>query len=160
MDFFLLLNTKEKMLVTKLLMVAIDIYSMEKKKILWKSMATVNCSVTHIFQNIFFCVQQKKKNSRGWENDGIFIFGQTVPLNCPLFYYWRSLVHILQLILAEEPLIWQYIVWIYGCVKMYNILYFCNAPRWKFPCIFVPHASKTDITDDICRSYLECNQIK
>ncbi len=43
---------------------------------------------------------------------------------------------------------------------MYNILYSFNAPRWTFPFIFVPHVSKTDITDDICLSYLDCNQIK
>ncbi len=32
-------------------------------KILWKSMATVNCLVTNILQNIFFCVPLKKNNS-------------------------------------------------------------------------------------------------
>ncbi len=52
------------MLVTKQLMVAIDFHSMEKK-ILWKSMATVNCLVTNILQNIFFCVQQKKEAHTG-----------------------------------------------------------------------------------------------
>ncbi len=31
-----------------------------KKKILWKSMVPQNCSVSHILQNIFLCVQQNK----------------------------------------------------------------------------------------------------
>ncbi len=49
-------------------------------------MATVNCLVTKILQNIFFRVQQKKGKHRfgtsgGWVNyDRIFIFGWTVPL--------------------------------------------------------------------------------
>jgi len=42
------------MLVTRLLMVAIDFHS--RKKILRKSMATVNCFITNILQMIFFCV--------------------------------------------------------------------------------------------------------
>ncbi len=42
--------------------------------ILWLSMAIGNCLVTNILQNIFFCVQQKKKTHTGlrvnklWEN--------------------------------------------------------------------------------------------
>jgi len=51
------------MLVIKLLTVAIDFHS--RKKILWKLMATVNCLVTNIIQNIFFCVQQKKETHTG-----------------------------------------------------------------------------------------------
>ncbi len=47
------------MLVTKQLTVATDFHSMEKNKILWKSMATINCLAANILQNIF-CVQQKK----------------------------------------------------------------------------------------------------
>jgi len=35
------------------LTVAIDLHS-----ILWKTMATVNCLVTNILQNIFFCAKQ------------------------------------------------------------------------------------------------------
>ncbi len=30
-------------------------------------MATVNCFVTNILQNIFFCVQQKKETHTGFE---------------------------------------------------------------------------------------------
>ncbi len=40
MNFFQLLNTKEDILVSKQLLVAIDFHCMEK--VLWKSMATVN----------------------------------------------------------------------------------------------------------------------
>jgi len=31
------------------------------KEILWKSMGSINSLVTHILQNILFCVQQKKE---------------------------------------------------------------------------------------------------
>jgi len=37
----------------------------EESRILWKSMATVNCLVTNILQNIFFCVQQNKETHTG-----------------------------------------------------------------------------------------------
>jgi len=37
----------------------IDFHSWEK--MLLKSMGSINCLVTDILQNIFFCVQQKKK---------------------------------------------------------------------------------------------------
>ncbi len=47
-------------MVTKYLTVAIDFYSIFFP-ILWKSMATVNCLVTNILQNTFFCVQQLKE---------------------------------------------------------------------------------------------------
>ncbi len=47
-----------------------------------------NCSVSHILQNIFLCVPQKKRHSYrfgttwGWVNDDrIFIFGWTILLN-------------------------------------------------------------------------------
>jgi len=34
-----------------------------------KSTGSINCSVTHILQNIFFCVQQKKINAYSvWNN--------------------------------------------------------------------------------------------
>jgi len=49
------------------LTVVIDFHVGEKKKILWKSMATVNCLVTDILQNIFFLVQQKKEKHTGLE---------------------------------------------------------------------------------------------
>jgi len=49
MTLFLLLNTKEDVLKN----VGDQIF------LLWKSMATVNCLITDILQNIFFCVQQK-----------------------------------------------------------------------------------------------------
>jgi len=35
--------------------------------ILWKSMWSSNCLVTHILQNILFCVQQKKEICTGLE---------------------------------------------------------------------------------------------
>ncbi len=37
------------------------------KKILWNSMGTKNCLVTHILHNMFFCVQQKKEIHTGLE---------------------------------------------------------------------------------------------
>ncbi len=49
--------------------------------ILWKSMATVNCLVTNILQNIF-CVQQKTETHTGLEQlqgEQIFICGWTIP---------------------------------------------------------------------------------
>ncbi len=46
------------------MMVAIDFRSIS---ILCKSMATINCLVTNILQNIFFCVQQLKENYTGLE---------------------------------------------------------------------------------------------
>jgi len=54
------------MLVIKQLIVAIEFLSRKKKK-LWKSMATVNCLITNILQNVFFCVQQKKETHLGFE---------------------------------------------------------------------------------------------
>ncbi len=44
--------------VTRLFWGTIDFHS--RKKILWKSMEPQNCSVSHILQNIFLCVQQNK----------------------------------------------------------------------------------------------------
>ncbi len=45
-----------------------------EKKILWKSMATINCLLTNILQNIFFCVQQKKEIHTSLEqHDMIFL---------------------------------------------------------------------------------------
>ncbi len=44
--------------VTRLFWGTIDFHS--RKKILWKSMVPQNCSVSHILQNIFLCVQQNK----------------------------------------------------------------------------------------------------
>ncbi len=43
------------MYVNKQLKVATDFYTMGKK-ILWRSMATVNCLVNNIIENIFFCL--------------------------------------------------------------------------------------------------------
>ncbi len=52
------------------------------KKILLKSMVPQNCSVSHILQNIFLCVQQNKDIHTGLElheggvnDDRIVIFG-------------------------------------------------------------------------------------
>ncbi len=72
MGFFLQLNTKEDILknagngyqVTKQLTVAIG------KKILWKSMATVNCLLINILIKIlqnYFSIQQKKELHMGLE---------------------------------------------------------------------------------------------
>jgi len=52
MNFFLLLNTKEGVLnVGNQLMNPVDFH---RKKMLWKSMGSINCLVTDILQNIFF----------------------------------------------------------------------------------------------------------
>ncbi len=48
------------MLEIEKLMVPIDFHCMETKT-LWKSMGIINCSVTNILQNVFFCVQLKKE---------------------------------------------------------------------------------------------------
>ncbi len=45
------------------LMVAIDFQRMKKKK----SIATVDCLVTHVLQNIIFCAQNKKETHTGLE---------------------------------------------------------------------------------------------
>ncbi len=68
-----------RMLVTKQLIVAIDFYSI--LSILWKSMATINCLVTNLLQNIFFCAQQKKETqvwntlrvSKWWQNCNFWV---------------------------------------------------------------------------------------
>ncbi len=52
------------MLVTKQLLAAINFHSIFP--ILWKSMATSNCLVSNILQNIFYCVQ-KKESHKGLE---------------------------------------------------------------------------------------------
>ncbi len=64
-----------RMLVTEELTVAIDLHAVFY--ILWKSMATVNCSVSNILQNIFFCAQEKMKLnnlrvSEWWHNSLLF----------------------------------------------------------------------------------------
>ncbi len=49
-------------------------------------MATINCLVSNILQNILFCVQQKKEThtSVGWVNDDrIVISGWTIDLTSP-----------------------------------------------------------------------------
>jgi len=53
------------MWVTKQLLVPSDFHSIFF--LLWKSMGTSNCLVTHILQNIFFYVQQKKEINTGME---------------------------------------------------------------------------------------------
>ncbi len=52
--------------VTRLFWGTIDFHS-RKKYILWKSMVPQNCSVSHILQNIFLCVQQNKDIHTGLE---------------------------------------------------------------------------------------------
>jgi len=46
-----------------------ELTSIKKKKkiLLWKSMVSINCLVTNILQNIFFCVQQKIEIHTGLE---------------------------------------------------------------------------------------------
>ncbi len=72
------------MWVTNNLVVPTDFHNVGK--IPWKSMGNRYCLVTHIFQNIIFCVQQKNKliqvcnnlrMSKLWQN---FYFGWTNPL--------------------------------------------------------------------------------
>ncbi len=48
------------MLVIRQLAAPIDFHSRKKYR-LWKSMGAANCLITKIFQNIFFCVKQKKE---------------------------------------------------------------------------------------------------
>ncbi len=65
-----------------------------RKKILWKSMVLQNCSVSHILQNIFRCVQQNKDMHTGtiWgrvNDDRIFVFWWTIPLI--LIYFIQTL---------------------------------------------------------------------
>ncbi len=67
------------MLETKQLLLAFDFDSMGEKH--WKSMATVNCSVTLIFQNIFICVQQKKETHTGLKWHEVDYFHYRFKLN-------------------------------------------------------------------------------
>jgi len=70
------------MLVTKQLMGPIDCHIIFSY-ILWKLMWPWACLVTHILQNILFCVQQKKENHTrleqsyfgGVNDDSILISG-------------------------------------------------------------------------------------
>ncbi len=61
-------------------------------------MVPQNCSVSHILQNIFLCVQQNKdihtglELLKGWVNDDrIVIFGWTIPLiqNATVFFFLK-----------------------------------------------------------------------
>ncbi len=68
----------------KHLMVAVDFNSIFS--ILRKLMATVNCLVTNILPNIFFCAQQTKEIYRfettwGRRSDKSYIFGLIIRLN-------------------------------------------------------------------------------
>ncbi len=68
MHFFVLLNTKEdilKKVCNQVVLGTIDFH--RRKKILCKSMVPQNCSVSHILQNIFLCVQQNKHIHTGLE---------------------------------------------------------------------------------------------
>ncbi len=64
MTYFLLLNTKEDILKNVGGSHWLPLYGGE---ILWKSMATSNCLVNNILQNILFCVQQNKGIHAGLE---------------------------------------------------------------------------------------------
>ncbi len=93
MSFFFCWTQKKifwRRLVTKQLTVAIDFHSMDK--ILYKSMATINCLVTIILQNTFCCVQQKKETHIWvWVNDDrIFILGWTIPLSVSNNEYFKK----------------------------------------------------------------------
>ncbi len=67
-----------------------------KKYRLWKSMGAANCLITNIFQNIFFCVKQKKETHtvleqlEGEEIITIFIFGWTIPLRMMILYEYGT----------------------------------------------------------------------
>ncbi len=56
-----------------------------RKEILWMSMGTINCLITLMLQNIYFCVQHKEENSYrfrtiwGWVNYNNFNFGVNYP---------------------------------------------------------------------------------
>jgi len=62
MHFFM--HLFRRMSVTKQLMDLIDSI-VGNNKILWKSLGSINCLVTDILLNIFFCVQQKKEVHTG-----------------------------------------------------------------------------------------------
>jgi len=55
MNFFLLLNTKGVLNAGNQLMDPVDFH---RKKMLWKSMGSINCLVTDIFQYFFFWLLQ------------------------------------------------------------------------------------------------------
>jgi len=64
MNFFLLLNTKEDILnhVSNQTVDGAPLtYIVGRKNILYKSMGSINCLVTDIIQNIFFCVHSRRK---------------------------------------------------------------------------------------------------
>ncbi len=68
------------MFISKQLTVAIDFHSIFS--MVWKSVATIDSLVNNSFQNIFFCVQQKKEicviclEQLEGEYDRIFSFGE------------------------------------------------------------------------------------
>ncbi len=68
-------------MVNKQLMVAIDFHGMGN--ILWKTMGTLNCLVTHIFFFFFFYrvfnTRKKKVRVSKWQN--FHVFGWTIPLS-------------------------------------------------------------------------------
>jgi len=68
MSFFIQLNTKYDIMKNagNQSTVAIGFHNIEKE-ILWKSMATVDCLVANILQNIFFCPQQNTETHTGLE---------------------------------------------------------------------------------------------
>ncbi len=69
MNVFVLPNTKEDILkkVCNQAVLGAPLTSIVGKKILWKPMVPQNCSVSHILQNIFLCVQQNKDINTGLE---------------------------------------------------------------------------------------------
>ncbi len=67
MNFFSVLQTKDDILknVGNQIVAGSHWLFIVWNKILWNSMAAVNCLVTNIVHNIFFCVQQKKETYTG-----------------------------------------------------------------------------------------------
>ncbi len=59
-------------------------------------MGAANCLITNIFQNIFFCVKQKKETHtvleqlEGEEIITILIFGWTIPLRMMILYEYGT----------------------------------------------------------------------
>ncbi len=66
------------------------------KKIRWKSMMPQNCCFPHSSEYLSLCSAEQRHSYRfgttwGWVNDDrIFIFGWTIPLNCLLFLKKKS----------------------------------------------------------------------
>ncbi len=76
-------------------------------------MVPQNCSVSHILQNIFLCVQQEQRHSCrfgttwGWVNDDRnFIFGWTIPLSLIIALDQRQMVWLLAFCYLVARVLW------------------------------------------------------